>query len=155
MISRGLVAKGSSNSLKKAYAREVNNVHSRFLPSKTPRCNKPNIIFFEKDARIVKQPHDNSLVIMLKLEDFNIHQVLVDNGSLTDLIYLPAFQHMKPSREMPRPFTSPLVSFIGDRIIPKGVIKLTIITSTYPAQVSKEIDFLVVNCPSTYNIILG
>ena len=47
------------------------------------------------------------------------------------------------------------MSFAGDKVIPKGVVKLTIIASTYPAQVSKEIDFLVVNCPSTYNVILG
>ena len=47
-----------------------------------------------------------------------------------------------------------MVSFTRDRIIPKGVVKLTIIASTYPAQVSKEIDFLVVDCQSTYNIIL-
>ena len=48
-----------------------------------------------------------------------------------------------------------MVSFTGDRVIPKGVVKLTIIAGTYPTQVSKEIDFLVVDCPSTYNVILG
>ena len=62
---------------------------------------------------------------------------------------------MKLSKERLQPFTSSLVSFTGDRVIPKGVVKLTIITSTYPPQVSKEIDFLVVDCPSTYNVILG
>ena len=92
---------------------------------------------------------------MLRMEEFNMHQVLIDNGSSVDIIYLPAFQQMKLNKERLRPFTSPLVSFIGDRVIPKGVVKLTIITSTYPAQVSKEIDFLVVDCPSTYNVILG
>ena len=92
---------------------------------------------------------------MLRMEEFNMHQVLIDNGSSVDIIYLPAFQQMKLNKERLRPFTSPLVSFIGDMVIPKGVVKLTIITSTYPAQVSKEIDFLVVDCPSTYNVILG
>ena len=48
-----------------------------------------------------------------------------------------------------------MVSSIEDRVIPKGVVKLTIITGTYPAQLSKEIDFLVVDCLSTYNVILG
>ena len=62
---------------------------------------------------------------------------------------------MKLSKERLRPFTSPLVSFTRDRVIPKGVVKLTIIAGTYPAQVSKEIDFLVVDCPSMYNFILG
>ena len=42
------------------------------------------------------------------------------------------------------------MSFTGDRIVPKGIITLTIIAGTYPAQVTKEIDFLIVDCPSTY-----
>ena len=47
-----------------------------------------------------------------------------------------------------------MVSFIGDKIVPRGIVTLTIIARTYPAQVTKEIDFLIVNCLSTYNIIL-
>ena len=62
---------------------------------------------------------------------------------------------MKLNPERLRPFTSPLVSFAGDRIIPKGIIRLTVTTGTYLAQVSKETDFLVIDCPSTYDIILG
>ena len=62
---------------------------------------------------------------------------------------------MKLDKKRIWPFTSPLVSFTGDRIIPSGIVTLTIIAGTYPAQVTKEIDFLIVNCPSTYNIILG
>ena len=49
----------------------------------------------------------------------------------------------------------PLVSFTGDRIVPRDIVTLTIIIGTYPAQVTKEIDFLIVDCLSTYNIILG
>ena len=62
---------------------------------------------------------------------------------------------MKLDKKRIRPFTSPLVSFIGDRIVPRGIVTLTVVTGTYPAQVTKEIDFLIVNCLSTYNIILG
>ena len=62
---------------------------------------------------------------------------------------------MKLSQERLRPFTSPLVSFTGDRITPRGIIRLTSIASTYPSQISKEIDFLVVDYSSTYNVILG
>ena len=62
---------------------------------------------------------------------------------------------MKLDKRRIRPFTSPLVSFIGDRIFPRGIITLIVIASTYPAQVTKEIDFFIVDYPSTYNIILG
>ena len=47
------------------------------------------------------------------------------------------------------------LNFIGDRIVPRDIVTLTVIAGTYPAQVTKEIDFLIVDCPSMYNIILG
>ena len=62
---------------------------------------------------------------------------------------------MKLDKGRIRPFISPLVSFTYDRIVPRGIVILIVIAGTYPAQVIKEIDFLIVDCPSTYNIILG
>ena len=62
---------------------------------------------------------------------------------------------MKLDKKRIRPFTSPLVSFTGDRIVLRGIVTLTMIAGTYPAQITKEIDFLIVNCLSTYNIIIG
>ena len=62
---------------------------------------------------------------------------------------------MKLDKKRIRPFSSPLVSFTGDRIVPRGIVTLFVIVGTYPTQVTKEIDFLIVDCPSTYNIILG
>ena len=92
---------------------------------------------------------------MLRVEEFNIHRVLIDNGSSANIIYLLAFQQMKLDKKRIKPFTSPLVSFTRDRIIPRGIVTLTVIAGTYLAQVTKEIDFLTIDCPSTYNIILG
>ena len=92
---------------------------------------------------------------MLRVEEFNIHCVLIDNGSSADIIYLLAFQQIKLDKKRIRPFILPLVNFIGDRIVPRGIVTLTVIAGTYPAQVTKEIDFLIIDCPSTYNIILG
>ncbi|XP_050252280.1 uncharacterized protein LOC126698827 [Quercus robur] len=62
---------------------------------------------------------------------------------------------MKLDKKTIRPFTSPLVSFTRDRIVPRGIITLIVIAGTYPTQVTKEIDFLIVDYPLTYNIILG
>ena len=122
---------------------------------KMPKNDKPDIVFLERDSHGVRQPHDDSLVIMLRVEEFNIHWVLINNGSSVDIIYLPTFQQMKLDKKRIRPFTLPLVSFTGDKVIPKGIVFLTVISRTYPAQVNKEIDFVIVDCPSTYNIILG
>ena len=48
--------------------------------------------FNEADAKRVKQPYNDHLVIMLNIEGFNTKRILVDNGSSADIIYLLAFQ---------------------------------------------------------------
>ena len=79
----------------------------------------------------------------------------MDNGSSADIIYLPAFQQLKLDPKRLRPFDSPLVSFSGDRVYPKGIVTLTVTLGTYPAQLTRQLDFLFVDCPSSYNVIIG
>ena len=108
---------------------------------KMPKNDEPDIVFSERGDCGIRQPHDDPLVIMLRVEEFNIHQVLIDNESLADIIYLLAFHQMKLDKKRIKPFTLPRVNFIGDRIVPRGIITLTIIAGTYPAQDTKEIYF--------------
>jgi len=45
----------------------------------------------EEDAKGVKQPHDDPLVIRLTIKGFNTRRILVDNGSFANIIYLFTF----------------------------------------------------------------
>ena len=90
------------------------------------------ISFTEEDARRVHHPHNNALVINLTIVDFNTRWVLVDNGSLTDILYYPAFQQMRISRERLTPADTPLVGFGGTKVIPVGSITLPVTIVTYP-----------------------
>ena len=92
---------------------------------------------------------------MLTIEGYNTRRVLVDNRSSVDVMYTTAFQQMKLDPKRLRPFGSLLVSFSGDCVYPKGIISLQIIVGTYLAQVTREVDFLIADCPSSYNVILG
>ena len=92
---------------------------------------------------------------MLNIEGFNTKRILVDNDSSADIIYLPAFQQLKLNPKRLHPFDSPLVSFSGDMVYPKGIVMLTITVGTYPRQLTCQLDFLVVDCPSSYNVIIG
>ena len=58
---------------------------------KMPKNDELDIVFLERDDRGIRQPYDDPLVIMLKVEEFNIHQVLIDNRSSVDLVYLFSF----------------------------------------------------------------
>nr|XP_023916836.1 uncharacterized protein LOC112028381 [Quercus suber] len=124
-------------------------------PPLKQRRTDQDVIFNEGDARGVKQPHNDPLVITLTIEGFNTKRILVDNGSFTDIIYFPAFQQLELDPKRLRLFDSPLVSFSGDRVNPKGIVTLTVTVGTYPKQLTCDLDFLVVDYPSTYNVIIG
>ena len=113
--------------------REINSVHLWLSPMKVPKNDEPDIVFLERDSCEIRQPHNDPLVIILRVEEFNIHRVLISNESLADIIYLPVFQQMKQDKKRISPFTSSLVSFTGDRIVPRGIITLSVIVGTYLA----------------------
>ena len=103
----------------------------------------------------MKQPHNDPLVIMLMIEGFNTRRVLVDNGSSADIIYLSTFQQLKVDPKRFRPFESPLVSFSGDKVYPRGIVLLMVTVSSYPLQVTNQHNFFIVDSPSSYNAIIG
>ena len=111
--------------------------------------------FSEEDARGVKQLHDDPLVIMLVVEGFNTRRILVDNGSSTDIIYLSNLQQLKLDLGRLLPFDSPFISFNGDSVYPKGIVSLTVTVGAHSRQLTRLLDFLVVDCPSSYNVIIG
>ena len=154
-ITGGLVSGGLYKSLKKTYYRKINSVHMKHPSLKYRRLESDDITFSERDANEIKQPHDDLLVIVLEIEGFNTKRVLVDNGSSVDIMYMTAYQQLRLDSKRLRPFKSLLVSFSGDRIYLKGIIMLSVTAGTHPARVTKQVDFLIVDCPLSYNVILG
>ena len=59
------------------------------------RVDKPIIGFLEEDVQRLHHPHDNAFVVSIRIGDYNIRQVLVDNGSSIDILYYPTFQQIR------------------------------------------------------------
>ena len=91
----------------------------------------------------------------MQVGDYNTHQVLVDNGSSADILYYPAFQQMRIDKERLVPTNALLIGFGGTRVFPLGAVTLFVTVGDYPQQITKDVTFLVVDCLSTYNAILG
>uniref|UniRef100_A0A2N9ESE1 Uncharacterized protein n=1 Tax=Fagus sylvatica TaxID=28930 RepID=A0A2N9ESE1_FAGSY len=154
-IVGGLASGGASRSSRKAYARQAHNILVTQRSRKSLKMDDQVISFSEDDARNIHHPHDDALVVTLTIAGFLTRRVLVDNGSSADIIYLPAYQQMKVDKEQLKPIDIPLVGFTGDRVKPLGVVSLVIEAGTYPRQVRTSVEFLVVDCPSAYNVIIG
>ena len=50
---------------------------------------------------------------------------------------------------------APPIGFGGTRVFPLGAVTLSVTVGDYPQQITKDVTFLVVDCSSAYNGILG
>ena len=146
---------GQSSKSKKAYLKVVQSVQ---LSGRSPRArtmDEQAITFTDEDAERIHHPHDDAIVITLLIADYTTKRVLVDNGSSADILYYPAFQQMRLGGDQLRPVNSPLVGFGGIKVQPVGIISLSVVVGAYPRQITKDMNFLVVDCSSSYNAIIG
>ncbi|XP_030946073.1 uncharacterized protein LOC115970605 [Quercus lobata] len=155
MIVGGTATAEFSKKTRKTYLRMVHSVQLTGSVPKMPRIDYPVIRFSEDDAQRLHHPHDDVLVVSLQMRDYNMHRVLVDNSSSADILYYPAFQQMRIDREWLTPMNALLVGFGGTKVFPLGAITLAVTAGDYPQQITKEVTFLVVDCSSSYNAILG
>ena len=70
----------------------VQNVQLTGSVPKIAQRENPIIGFSEEDARRLHHLHDDALVVSIRVGDYNVHQMLVDNDSSADILYYPAFQ---------------------------------------------------------------
>ena len=62
---------------------------------------------------------------------------------------------MRIERERLIPTNAPLVGFGGTRVYPLGAVTLPMTVRDDPQQITKDVTFLVVDCSSACNAILG
>ena len=121
-----------SKKARKAYLRTVQNVQLTGIVPKMARIDNPIVGFSEEDARRLHHPHDDVIVISLKVGDYNMHRVLVDNSSSADILYYPAFQQIRIDRERSIPINAPLVGFRGMRVFLINAVTLSVTVGDYP-----------------------
>ena len=77
-------------------------------------------------------------------------RVMVDQGSVAEIMYPDLYKGLSLRAEDLTPYSSPLVSFEGKVIVPKGQIRLHVQTSSETV----EVDFIVVDAYSPYTAII-
>ena len=78
-------------------------------------------------------------------------RVMVDQGSVAEIMYPDLFKGLNLRTEDLTPYSSPLISFEGKVIIPKGQIRLPVQTGSETV----EVDFIVVDTYSPYTAIVA
>ncbi|PON70461.1 hypothetical protein PanWU01x14_081300, partial [Parasponia andersonii] len=79
-------------------------------------------------------------------------RVLVDNGNAVDILYFDASKKMGLNESDLKPAATPFYGFTGDSLMPMGMIELMVSIGTFPRVSSIMTQFLVVDCPSAFNV---
>ena len=101
---------------------------------KRARVELPLVMGFSDEDKIgTIQPHDDVLVITLRIGGYDVRRVMVDQGSVAEIMYPDLYkglnlkgQGLNLKAEDLTPYSSPLVSFEGKIIIPKCQIRLLV-----------------------------
>src|SRR5688572_15861892 len=78
------------------------------------------ITFSQEDLQLKDYPHNDAMVISCVIKGFLVHNVLVDTGSATDIIFAKAFRQMQEPEDKILDATHPLCGFRGRQIVALG-----------------------------------
>ncbi|XP_031274464.1 uncharacterized protein LOC116132922 [Pistacia vera] len=110
------------------------------------------VIQFEDDEPVtLAAPHHDALVVSLQIANILVKRVFVDGGLSANILFLEAVKVMGLEEANINRRPTLLVRFSSEQKYSIGEIVLPI----YASRVNKQTVFLVIDCPSPYNVILG
>ena len=124
---------------------------SNLMPKRI-KTNVPLVLSFsDANKQGTIQTHDDALVVTLKIGGYDVKRFMVDQGSAAEIMYPDLYKGLGLKPEDLTTYNSPLVSFEGKMVVPKGQIRL-------PVQAGVdgvEVDFIVVDAFFPYTTIMG
>ncbi|XP_031280249.1 uncharacterized protein LOC116138704 [Pistacia vera] len=151
LISGGSEISRVSYSSAKRYARanhhhEVQSIHP------VSRSHSHQVIQFEDNEPItLAVPHHNPLVVSLQIANILVKRVFVYRGLSANILFLEAVKAMGLEEANINRWLTLLVGFNSEQKYSVEEIILPI----YAGGINKQTVFLVIDCPSPYNVILG
>jgi hypothetical protein len=124
-------------------------------PAAQPEWAKVPITFTEEDFKLKSTNHNDAMVIEVNIAGWVIGNILVDNGSSEDILFLKTFEKMNLSQHMLHPPEYPLQGFGGKPIKPVGKVSLPVSFGDLDNVRTVTLTFDVVDIYHPYLAIFG
>ena len=98
--------------------------------------------------------HDDPMIISAAMVNAEVKRVFADQGSLVDIIFRDAFSKLGLKNSNLQSYKKELIGFSGEKVYLNGYVTLHLTLGTRPRTRIVKVDFLVVDSPSAYNVIL-
>jgi len=150
IIAGGFARGGQTSLARKRYVRSIMTTTKIERPKKVP-----DNMFLSEDLKGVVPHEDDLIVLSVITMGRNVLRVLVDKGSLANVIFWNAFVGLQIPIDHLQPFDGVLVGFSGDQVEVRGYVDLW--TTFRDKEVTKTIfvRYILVNAPLSYNLLLG
>ncbi|XP_025678766.1 uncharacterized protein [Arachis hypogaea] len=153
-ISGGFTGGGKTNAAHKRSYRAMLAIEGT-APQRNNKTADLKITFSQANLSTPGPNLDDLVVISIQTGELLVRKVLLDPGSSAYVLFYSTFQKMKLFEKAIQPSSGELVGFSGERVPIKGYIWLKTTMGETPLSRTIDIQYLIVDCPSRYNIILG
>ncbi|XP_057760073.1 uncharacterized protein LOC130980404 [Arachis stenosperma] len=153
-ISGGFAGGGETSSARKCSYRAMLAIEGTLQPKKKEDPDV-TISFNQADFRSASPNLDDPVVISSQIGELLVRKTLLDLGSSADVLFYSTFKKMKLSEKLIQPSSGELIGFFGERVPIMGHIWLKTTMGEIPISKSIDIQYLIVDCYSPNNIIIG
>ncbi|XP_056695021.1 uncharacterized protein [Spinacia oleracea] len=115
----------------------------------------PRTEICESDGGRIATPHDDPLVMEIKISNMRVKHILVDTGSSSDIMSMECLNRLTHDPKATETIHYPIIGFGGSIIHPVGVISLSVRIGGRNDGRKMNVNFLVVKDLTAYNVILG
>ncbi|XP_021769838.1 uncharacterized protein LOC110734084 [Chenopodium quinoa] len=155
VITGGPVHGGTVSEAKKHLSEHRHIINALDTNNRPRPASIPDVVFTEEDSRGIVFPHDDPLVLIIKINGAGVKRVLVDGGSFANVLFMKAFNEMMIGRQYLTQVSYPVIGFNGSTVRPEGSIGLPVRLADGPTARDVMAEFLVINVSSAYNAIIG
>ena len=155
VIVRGFAGGGVTKLARKRHLQEVLSLSATRMKKSHNLSATPEIVFSSTNFEGVVPGHDDAMIISTKMVNVEVKRIFIDQGSSADNIFRDAFDKLRLKNADLQSYKEELVRFSRENVYPDGFITLHVTLDSQPKTRTIKVDFLVINYPSAYNIILG
>ena len=112
---------------------------------------QPALSSLDEDKIRTIHPHNDALVVTLRIGGYDVKRVMVDQGSGAEIMYSNLYNGLNLRPKDLTAYDSPLVSFDGKVVISKGQIRLLVQAGSEVV----EVDFIMVDAYSPFTTIVA
>jgi hypothetical protein len=113
------------------------------------------ITFSQDDLRLKDYAHKDAMVFSCIIEGFVVHNVLVDIGNATDIIFVKAFRQMQEPKDKLQDSAFPLCGFGAQQMMVLGKLIMPVTYGYVNNTRTEDVMFDIVDMEFPYNVVIG